>query len=192
MMRSTCSGGSRHVDRHGRDALRVGRRLRRRQRHDRWVGVGDGREVYAGGGADTITGGSGADFLWGGSGNDTISGGNGNDVLVGEAGADRLTGGAGNDTLYGSAGGGADGSVDTFVFTSGWGTDVVFDFENGIDKFDMTALHTNFADLTITVRPSCPHRPRRQPDQRRQRRRPDRRQRFPVLTRMAAARFGPR
>ena len=69
---------------------------------------------------------------------------------MGEAGDVRLTGGAGNDTLYGSAGGGADGSVDTFVFTSGWGTDVVFDFENGIDKFDMTALHTNFPSLDHT------------------------------------------
>jgi hypothetical protein len=42
------------------------------------------------------------------------------------------------------------GSADTFVFASGWGTDTVYDFDNGVDKFDMTALHTNFASLTVT------------------------------------------
>ena len=39
--------------------------------------------------------------------------------------------------------------------TPGWGTDFVYDFENGIDKFDMTALSTSFAALTVTA--SGPH-----------------------------------
>ena len=114
-------------------------------------GLSVAAEVYAAGGNDMVTGGSGADFLWGGSGNDVISGGAGNDVLVGESGSDTLRGGAGFDVLYGSAGGGDDGAVDTFVFDPSWGTDIVFDFEHGIDKLDMTALHITFADLTITA-----------------------------------------
>jgi Ca2+-binding RTX toxin-like protein len=110
-------------------------------------------EVYAGGGTDTVTGGSGSDFLWGGAGNDTITGNSGDDTLVGEAGADTLTGGLGTDALYGNSGNGGDGAVDTFVFTNNWGTDFVFDFEDGTDKLDMSALGITFADLTITDTP---------------------------------------
>ena len=106
--------------------------------------------VFAGAGNDTVTGGSGVDFLWGEAGNDTLSGGAGNDTLVGGAGADRLTGGAGTDNIYGNTGTGGDGAADTYVFTPGWGTDFVYDFDNGVDKFDMTALGTSFAALTVT------------------------------------------
>lgn len=107
--------------------------------------------VYAGGGTDIITGGSGADFLWGEAGNDTITGNDGSDTLVGGTGIDTLTGGIGVDTLYANSGNGADSALDTFVFTAGWGTDFVYDFENGTDKFDMTALSTNFGALTVTT-----------------------------------------
>jgi len=113
-------------------------------------GLSTRAEVYAQAGTDVVTGGSGADFLWGGAGNDSVSGGSGDDVLVGESGADTLTGDAGIDTLYGNSGNGGDGAQDTYVFTSGWGTDFVFDFEHGIDKLDMSALGTNFTDLSIT------------------------------------------
>jgi Ca2+-binding RTX toxin-like protein len=107
--------------------------------------------VFAGAGNDTVTGGSGADFLWGEAGNDTLVGNGGNDTLVGGLGTDKLTGGAGTDNLFGNSGGGGDGAVDTFVFTANWGTDFVYDFDNGTDKLDMTALHTNFASLTVTT-----------------------------------------
>lgn len=108
-------------------------------------------EVYAQDGTDVVSGGSGADFLWGEAGNDTVTGNGGTDVLVGGVGSDTLTGGLGIDALYGSNGGGGDGSVDTFVFTAGWGTDFAFDFEDGTDLFDMTALDIGFGDLTITA-----------------------------------------
>jgi hypothetical protein len=70
---------------------------------------------------------------------------------VGGTGIDTLTGGIGVDTLYANSGNGADSALDTFVFTAGWGTDFVYDFENGTDKFNMTALGTNFAALTVTT-----------------------------------------
>ena len=109
-----------------------------------------GVEVYASGGNDLLSGGSGNDFLWGQDGRDTITGGIGNDALVGGLGSDRLTGGSGTDELYGKSGGGGDGAVDTFVFTSNWGTDFVFDFERGTDKLDLSALGTNFAALSLS------------------------------------------
>jgi serralysin len=107
-------------------------------------------EIYAAAGNGSISGGTGNDYLWGQAGNDTITGSTGNDVLVGGSGADRLTGGAGIDALYGNGGGGGDGAIDTFVFTSNWGTDFVFDFERGTDKLDLSALGINFAALTLT------------------------------------------
>lgn len=109
-------------------------------------------EVYAAGGTDIVKGGSQSDFLWGGTGGDAITGNGGNDTLVGEAGADKLTGGLGLDTLYGNNGSGGDGAADLFVFTDNWGTDFVYDFENGIDKFDVSAVTgvDSFADLTVT------------------------------------------
>jgi Ca2+-binding RTX toxin-like protein len=110
-------------------------------------------EVYAQGGTDTVTGGTGIDFLWGGTGNDTIVGNDNNDTLVGEAGADTLTGGLGVDNLYGNAGGGADGAVDTHRFGDNWGTDFVFDWEDGVDKLDLSDVTglNSFGQLAITA-----------------------------------------
>ena len=109
-------------------------------------------EIYAAGGTDIVTGGEGKDFLWGGAGDDIIRGNAGNDSLVGEAGADTLVGGLGIDALFGSSGNGGDGAIDTFLFTDNWGTDFVFDFENGVDKLDVsgvTALES-FNDVTVS------------------------------------------
>lgn len=107
-------------------------------------------EIYAAGGNDSISGGGGVDALWGEAGNDTITGGTGNDKLVGGAGSDRLIGGVGIDELFGSGGSGGDGAIDTFVFTSNWGTDFVFDFEVGRDRLDLSALGINFGALTLS------------------------------------------
>lgn len=48
--------------------------------------------------------------------------------ITGVAGADRIEGAAGNDTLTGGAG------ADVFVFWQGHGSDVVTDFQSGVDK----------------------------------------------------------
>jgi Ca2+-binding RTX toxin-like protein len=98
--------------------------------------------IYGGSGSDTIFGGSGndtiygntspdvggdsGDFIYGGSGRDTIDGQDGNDVIYGGTGQDLLTGGAGNDT---------------FVYTKATDTgDFIFDFTQGQDKIDLSAL----------------------------------------------------
>ena len=99
---------------------------------------GAGDDILRGNrGADIVSGGDGSDRLYGGNQNDLLQGDAGKDYLVGGSGDDRLDGGAGNDSLTGGLG------VDTFVFehlaTSQY--DRVKDFENGVDKIDLT----NFA-----------------------------------------------
>ena len=108
-------------------------------------------EAYAGGGNDIITGGTGNDFLWGEAGDDTITGGGGDDVLVAGSGADILTGGAGNDTIaLTSYVFGGDASVDTVIFdAAGWGTDILYNFEVGIDKLDLRGSGATLGTVTI-------------------------------------------
>lgn len=84
------------------------------------------------GGNDTLFGEDGDDRLGGKSGDDELFGGQGNDTLWGDAGDDLLSGGLGNDILIGGAFSEGVGS-DTFVLAVGEGTDVIVDFEQGID-----------------------------------------------------------
>lgn len=84
----------------------------------------------AGGSPITYLGTSGADSFTGGSGDDVLAGYGGADFLKGGNGADMLYGGAGNDTfLY-------DDSKDTLLAAY----DVIFDFQSGSDKIDITGL----------------------------------------------------
>lgn len=70
------------------------------------VFAGDGADFVSGGsGNDTIDGQGGADSLFGGDGTDQIWGGDGDDSLWGDAGSDSLYGNAGNDKIIGGAGG---------------------------------------------------------------------------------------
>jgi Ca2+-binding RTX toxin-like protein len=114
---------------------------------------------------DLLAGGSGNDFLYGHGGNDQLHGGGGDDQLQGGAGDDKLYGGAGRDDLYSQEGsdlldggdgadklvaggivGGGDtlvggGGADSFTWVMGtWGTDVVLDFEQGLDKIDLSRI----------------------------------------------------
>ena len=114
-------------------------------------GLSVGAEVYAGWGTTPSPAARGRTSCGARPATIRSSGNAGNDMLVGGTGSDTLTGGPGIDALYGNSGNGGDGVQDTFVFGAGWGTDFVFDFEHGIDKIDMTALHITFADLTITT-----------------------------------------
>lgn len=92
---------------------------------------------------DIIRGKKGNDHLSGGDGNDLIKGGGGRDVLVGGAGDDTLKGGGGNDRLI------ADDGTDTLTggrgadtFEVGYDSDyvIITDFENGVDKIDLSAF----------------------------------------------------
>jgi len=62
-------------------------------------------------------------------------GGLANDTLIGNDADNVLTGGLG---------------IDTFVFLSGWGSDVITDFEDGVDLIDLSGAGASFADLQIS------------------------------------------
>jgi len=103
-----------------------------------------GNDTLVGGAqSDLLVGRDGNDQLKGGEGKDTLIGGNNDDTLEGDNGNDVLIGGAGNDTLIGNAG------SDIFTLESVSGRDLVNDFSNGIDLFDLSAS-LGFSDLSIT------------------------------------------
>lgn len=134
----------------GRDALFGG------DGNDRLYGQ-DGNDVLFGdAGNDLLNGGAGADELRGGSGNDGIFGGGaddriygdeGVDTIFGDGGNDRIDGGTGNDVLRGGAG------SDTFVFRRASGSDLILDFEDGVDRLDFSQITTvtSFEDLEIVT-----------------------------------------
>jgi Ca2+-binding RTX toxin-like protein len=106
--------------------------------------------LYGGADADILSGETGADFLYGGLGDDYLAGGAEGDVLVGEEGNDYLLGGGGADFMVGGAG------ADVFAFMAAsestrMNLDVVFDFESGVDRLDLSALRTG-AGSTVTTR----------------------------------------
>ena len=113
-------------------------------------------------GNDTLLGASGDDILRGGIGNDTIFAGVGNDLVEGFDGDDLLSGDAGNDTVIGGTGHdsimgvtgddvivGGDGS-DTFISGNGDGTDLIRDFEMGVDKIGLVEGELTFDDLNFS------------------------------------------
>ena len=102
--------------------------------------------IFGDAGGNVLNGAGGDDTLFGRGGDDTISGGRGDDALSGGAGSDRLDGRTGSDVMAGGRG------ADTFVFTSSFGelpsSDVITDFEAGLDLIDLsdTSLHS-YVDL---------------------------------------------
>lgn len=99
----------------------------------RYVGIDGGFSIANGAEIENAQGGTGADLIIGNElanringngGDDTILGGHGNDRLSGGAGVDWIDGGAGNDLLRGGS------DRDIFVFSDGYGTDRIMDFEN--------------------------------------------------------------
>ncbi|MEP4196774.1 MAG: calcium-binding protein [Aliishimia sp.] len=105
-------------------------------------GEGDD-DVFGLFGVDTIFGGDGIDNIRADGSGDIVEGGAGNDRIVGGNGKDTLWGGANNDVLFGGSGNAnGDGLRDVFVFKSaangGGGFDRIRDFENNIDKIDVS------------------------------------------------------
>lgn len=94
---------------------------------------GAGDDILAGNGwDDALMGNVGRDVLRGGRGDDHLDGGAGRDMLFGGSGADMMIGGSGRDRYWGGA------AADTFVIDKDGATDVVHDFENGIDLIDLS------------------------------------------------------
>ncbi|MCB1500684.1 MAG: DUF839 domain-containing protein [Bauldia sp.] len=105
---------------------------------DTLIGNAAANKLVGGKGGDSIDGGAGDDLLRGGKGSDVILGRDGRDRIVGEAGADALTGGA---------------DKDTFVFARMSDlarkvarTDLVTDFEAGLDKIHLGKLDARTGD----------------------------------------------
>ncbi len=81
---------------------------------------------------DQIVGSDTDDVIHGTVNDDVIVGFDGNDTLFGGAGDDRIIDGAGVDIMWGESG------ADIFVFRQDYRMDSVMDFEDGIDKIDLT------------------------------------------------------
>ena len=108
-----------------------------------------GTDAIAGYGNDlsnSMVGNDADNFLFGGLGNDRIDGGLGNDTIVGGANADVLKGGEGSDT---------------FLFSAGFGRDVVADFSVAddtiafdiatLDSFDQLSMKESGGNVVIAV-----------------------------------------
>ena len=83
--------------------------------------------------AVTFFGGGGDDVLRGGTASDFLRGGDDADTLRGNGGGDTISGGRGSDSLYGGAGADVFSYAETTA-SGGFGTDTIFDFEDGADK----------------------------------------------------------
>ena len=99
--------------------------------------------LYGLNGDDVLTGSSAGDDLFGGNGSDALMGGAGSDRLYGGAGDDVLDGGSGADRLFG--GSGAD------VFVLGEGRDRLFDFEETVDRIDVSSEFSSYAELQAAM-----------------------------------------
>ncbi|MBB3389106.1 Ca2+-binding RTX toxin-like protein [Rhizobium sp. BK275] len=91
-----------------------------------------GNETYIGGGL--------AETVFGDAGNDTLRGNGGDDYLSGDDGNDKLYGGIGNDDLHGGNG------TDEFWFQVGEGTDIIYDYVDGVDKI---GVGTSIAGINL-------------------------------------------
>jgi len=92
--------------------------------------TGDGK-LYGDDGNDDLYGGNGQDLLFGGAGNDIVAGGTDEDILNGNDGIHLLSGGGEDDIVNG------DRSNGTFLFGRGDDSDVITDFQNGLDLIDI-------------------------------------------------------
>lgn len=83
-----------------------------------------------------------ADLLGDGSGDDHLDGFAGNDVLTASIGNDALHGGSGNDVLTGGSG------ADLFIFNSGFGQDIITDFNLTEDRIQFDAsVFDSYSDV---------------------------------------------
>ncbi|GGW41282.1 hypothetical protein GCM10011452_32050 [Gemmobacter lanyuensis] len=103
--------------------------------------VGQGTDTLIG--IEHVTTGQGDDLIVGNAANNSLIAGAGADRLFGGDGSDRLMGGRGADTLTGGA------NADRFIFGQGDGTDVVRDFQNGVDRFEITSGAASFAGISV-------------------------------------------
>jgi serralysin len=102
--------------------------------NDTLYGDANDDKLKGGTGNDTLNGDSGLDRLFGGKGDDVLNGGTEDDYLYGENGLDTLNGGTGDDNLTGGL------HADIFVFQLGGGYDRIKDWEDNVDRVDLTSF----------------------------------------------------
>jgi serralysin len=90
---------------------------------------------------DLITGMSRGVYVIGDSSANTVIGGALNDLIQAGGGGDALWGGAGADTFRYTA------VSDSAPGNGGAGLDSIFDFQSGVDKLDLTSVHTGANDV---------------------------------------------
>jgi Ca2+-binding RTX toxin-like protein len=119
------------------------------------LATSDAGVASGGGGNDTLTG---SDVIFsfsdlkGEDGNDTLQAGAWGANMDGGNGADRMISGIGDDQMVGGRDENfeLDGQEDLFVYgADDWGSDTLFDFEDGVDKFDLRGSGLTYDDLTI-------------------------------------------
>lgn len=116
------------------------------------TGNNGNNRLIGGRGNDLLYGMDGKDLLLGGHDHDRLYGGNGNDTLRGDNGDDYLDGGTGKDKLEGGKGN------DTYVFTQGYGQDVLEDNSGrNTVKFDNN-LNPEDLSIKIIANPNIPDR----------------------------------
>lgn len=115
--------------------------------NDTLIGGSGWDDLIGGGGVDTLKGGGGADYLKGGGGNDDLIGGGGGDYIEGDKGSDWMWGGAGFDTFDFDD---HDGFFNN-VLSDNW-DDIVWDYDDDFDVFDLAGVATAFdiLDLQLT------------------------------------------
>ncbi|TCS18439.1 calcium-binding protein [Caulobacter sp. BK020] len=91
------------------------------------IGLTSGAYIVGDDGVNVLTGGTLAESIVGGSGDDVIIGGGGADALYGGAGADAFKYLAASQSTLSAA-------------------DIVHDFQAGVDKVDLTAIHASTSD----------------------------------------------
>ncbi len=96
--------------------------------------------------SDLVTGMSRGIFMIGSDTTDTLVGGALNDVIQAGGGNDFIRGGGGGDAIWGGSG------SDVFKYeaasdSTSAGIDSLFDFQSGVDKLDLTAVHTAASDI---------------------------------------------
>ncbi|WP_211253596.1 calcium-binding protein [Alkanindiges illinoisensis] len=107
---------------------------------------GDGNDTLDGGtGNNILIGGSGDDRLYTENGDDLLRGGEGNDYLISGDGNNLLEGDTGNDTLVSGIGN------DTYIFGRGDGQDVIYNYDNRVNKQDKIVFKAGISATDLAV-----------------------------------------
>ena len=116
------------------------------------IGTSSNDTIFGNSAANNFSSSFGRDVLRGRGGNDELDGGDGNDLIDGGKGADTLTGGEGADHFVFRTG---DGTIGHGQLPNDW-DDMVLDFQNGLDRFDLSGTNANTIQLHYYTQQQSP------------------------------------